>query len=347
MLSIFNWVVRTGAAQAGDFVADKFSQIMATIVLDLISGAIELAGTVYALAFDSSELQITTIAGGLFYDARTVAGGLSGLALMIGMLWAIFSGNPNVVAKRLFLDAPKFVLTSAFMLTGVTTLVGITNEVNDRLVQAITNNPNADSVADLFSQLAAVTEVLKDADPAASGLSSMLLVLIAILLFISAFFTWLVLNVRSAVVYLLIVLSPLVALGMMTNRKDAIIKLLELVFALVVSKTVMILAMALGAAAVGAALGGFSADAAALEALAAAPLGPDAPGAAVSLQSTGVGSMVSALFAAMLVLLMATFSPWLVMQLLPGLDGGGSAMAQGTAGAGRFGHRARNRMRRK
>lgn len=128
---------------------------------------------------------------------------------------------------------------------------------------------------------------------AADATGGFALVLIGLVVAVGALLVWIELMVRSALVYLLVALSPLAFAAMTWPAARGVLRrTVELLLAVIVSKFVICVAVAVGAAALGGA---------------GSAAGPEA-GAAASLGTLLAGAAVLGL---------AAFSPFVVLRLIP------------------------------
>lgn len=121
-------------------------------------------------------------------------------------------------------------------------------------------------------------------------------VLIGLLVALAALFVWVELMVRSALIYLLVALAPLAFAAMTWPAARGVLrKTVELLVAVILSKFVIAMAIAVGAAALG-----------------GAGEGPNGPGTSTTV-ATGLGGLLSG----GAILALAAFSPFLVLKLMP------------------------------
>ena len=235
---------------------------------------------------------------GPYVIAIGVAGMLLSLFLLIGLCQGALAGQPRALVTRLVRETPEAVLGILF--TAALTQVAI--EATDAISSGIWLAVRGRAV-NALDGLGRVATLL----PAGSFLTPLLLLvgMVALLLL------WVVLVIRESLIYLVVALAPLAwATSVWPALRGTIRKLLELLGALVFSKIAIALALAVGIGA----LGGVGAT--------APPGTPVASAGAAEFSTVLVGIVTFA---------MAAFMPYLVLRLLPLVEG--AAVAQGVAGA--------------
>ena len=235
---------------------------------------------------------------GPYVIAGGVAASLLSLFLLIGLCQGALAGQPRALVTRLVRETPEAVLGIVFTAAVTQVAIEATDAISNGIWLAV-----RERAVNALDGLGRVAVTL----PAASFLTPLLLLVgtVALLLL------WLVLVIRESLIYLVVALAPLAwATSVWPALRGTIRKLLELLGALVFSKIAIALALAVGIGA----LGGVGATA--------------PPGAPVA--SAGAAE-VSTLLVGIVTFAMAAFMPYLIMRLLPLVEG--AAVAQGVAGA--------------
>ncbi|MEW6473502.1 MAG: hypothetical protein AB1679_14630 [Actinomycetota bacterium] len=244
---------------------------------DLVAGVVDYLGTSASPRLDAAWFSGP---GSPFALVRNIAGTLLVGFVLLAVIQGLLAGDLAAAAGRVARDLVLAVVGMAAVVVVTVKLL----ELTDALSAAVLQGADAHAVRFLSGFGAA----------AADATGGFALVLIGLVVAVGALLVWVELLVRSALVYLLVALSPL-AFAAMTwpAAKGVLRRTVELLLAVVVSKFVICVALALGAAALG---GAGSADAQA-GGVPAASLGTLLSGAAV--------------------LGLAAFSPFVVLRLIP------------------------------
>jgi hypothetical protein len=239
-------------------------------------------------------------AGSPFATVRNLAGVLLVGFVLLGLVQGLLHGDPAAMVRRMAADLPLAVLGMVATIVVVDKLVGLT----DALSTAVLGN--ADGQAMRFLSGLGMTAT---AGPA--GFAAVVVGLVAV---VAAFLLWVELMVRSALVYLLVAVSPLAFAAMVWPAARGVLRrTVQLLVAVVLSKLAIAVALAVGVAA----LGGADRN------------GVATAGAGVATAGSGdtlAGGMGTLLVGATL-LCLAAFAPFLVLQLIPLAEG--ALVAQG------------------
>ena len=236
-----------------------------------------------------------------------------GAALMIGFLLAgvtqgALSGDVGGMLRRMALDLPASVLGMVGLVTATQVLIRLTDELST----AVMGNFQ-DDIADFT---AVVTTLSRLGGGVATAFVVLLLGLVTVL---AGVILVAELTVRSALIYIVVALAPLVfAARLWPALQDVARKLLYLLVALILSKLAMAVALSVAAAAaVGTGSGGE------VTALPEPEVFAEDPGGSVT-QAVGI------LLAAVSAFGVAAFSPLTVAKLLPMTEG--AIVGQGLRG---------------
>ena len=222
-------------------------------------------------------------AGSPYSTVRNIAGVTLALFVFLGLLQGLLTSDLGGMVRRVALDLPLAILG----MVATTVVVGRLIALTDALSSAVLSN--ADGQAVHFLSGFGVT-----ANGATQGFAAVLLGLVAVL---AAFFVWVELMVRSVLVYVLVAVSPLsFAATVWPATRGVLRRTVELLVAVILSKLVISIALAVGVAA----LSG------------AGSTGQEEAGVvdqgAVSLGTLLVGTAI---------LGMAAFAPFLILKLIP------------------------------
>lgn len=227
---------------------------------------------------------------------RSLAVALIGGFLFLGVLQGLAHGSPAQMLRRFAADLPMAILGIIATVTVVTKLLDLT----DALSTAVLSQADGQGLR-FLSRLGAVSI-------GAQGFAVVVIGLVAIL---AALALWVELMVRSALVYLLVAVSPLAFAAMVWPAARGVLRrTAHLLLAVIVSKFVIAVAIAVGVAA----LGGRAGDDGSM--IAAAPLAAGGvAGDFGSLHDPAAG--IGTLLVGGVVLALAAFAPFIVLRLIP------------------------------
>jgi hypothetical protein len=237
-------------------------------------------------------------AGSPFATVRNLAGVLLAGFVLLGLLQGLLHGDPAAMVRRMAADLPLAVLGMVATVVVVDKLVELTDALSTTVLS------NADDQALRFLSGFGVTASLSS-----GGFAAVVVGLVAVA---AAFLLWVELMVRSALIYLLVAVSPLAFAAMVWPAARGVLRrTVQLLAAVVLSKLAVAVALAVGVAALG---------------------GADQTGGAIAGASTlGAGDALAAgmgtLFVGTTLLCLAAFAPFLVLQLIPLAEG--ALVAQG------------------
>ncbi len=219
--------------------------------------------------------------------------------LLLAVIQGVVAGEPMAMVKAAFLEVPISVFGIVVMVAATTLLMGITDGASAAVLSSAD-----ESLRRFFTGVAF--------SPAPLLSTAVILVVFVI----GAFLVWVELIIRASLIYLLVAFSPLLlAARVWPAAKGSFRKLLELGLALIVSKFAIALALALGAAALG---GGGAGN-----------LG--SPGPNPNDVGTQAGYTLTGLVIGASLMLLASFSPFIILKVLPIFEG--AVIAQGVAGS--------------
>jgi hypothetical protein len=230
-----------------------------------------------------------------FATVRNIAAALILAFVFLGLLQGLLQGDGAGMARRVAGNLP---LAVAGMVV-TTAVVGRLLDLTDALSTAVLSGTGEQSLHFLSGFGTAATL-------ATQGFAAVLLGLVAV---VAALLLWVELMVRASLVYLLVAISPLGFAAMLwPSAKGFLRKTMEILLAVIVSKFVICVALAIGVAA----LSG------------AGEAGGEGRGVAAS-----AGASLGTLLVGAVLLGLAAFSPFLVLKLIPVAEG--ALLAQGAS----------------
>jgi type IV secretion system protein TrbL len=231
-----------------------------------------------------------------YASVRSIALTMLLVFVFLGIIDGLVKGDVEGMVRRVLGGLP----TALFGMVATTFVVARLLDLTDALSTAVLERSGSDAM-DFLTSFGA-----QAAFASSPGFATLVLGVVAV---ITAFLLWVELLIRSALVYFLVALSPLAfAATLWPAARGILRRLVELLLAVVLSKFVICVALSIGAAA----LGGTSQS---------AP--PDAGiGDAAAM---GLGTLLSGT----VLLALACWSPFLLMRLLPIVEG--AVVAQGVS----------------
>ncbi len=234
-------------------------------------------------------------AGSPYATVRNMAAVTLAVFVFLGLIQGLLVGDMAGMVRRVAVDVPFAVLG----MIATTVVVGRLIELTDALSATVLSGADGQAVHFLSGFGVAV-------NAATSGFAATLLGLVAVL---AAFLVWVELMVRSVLVYVLVAVSPLSFAAMVWPAARGVLRrTVELLVAVILSKLVISIALAVGVAALsGAGSGGQEQTGVVNE-------------AAMSLGTLLVGAAVLAI---------AAFAPFVLLRLIPMAEG--AAVAYGVS----------------
>lgn len=282
-----------GVAEAG------FELIIGGLTAWVLDAVVWVVGGVFSFFLDATDPNVQAdwfVAGNGPY-ATTAAIGATLLVgfVLAGIVQGVLAGDVGGMLRRMALDLPLAVLGMVGLVTITQALIRLTDELSRALLANFTDD---------ISQFSAVVGSLSALSGGAA--TAFVIFLLGLVTVLAGVVLVTVLVVRSALIYIVVALAPLVfAAQLWPALRGVGRKVLELLVALILSKLVIAVALAVAAAAmVGSGSGGE------VTALPPPEVVADNPGGSVA-QAVGI------LLAAMAAFGVAAFSPLLVTRLLP------------------------------
>ena len=281
-------------------------------------------GITHGCAQDGSNIEACSRASFVFgtYQRSIVASAsIAGIAFLFAVIKTIIQGDPGELARKVFLETPRIIFVSVFLLQGVMLLMLATDEIANYLT-----HPTLTEDRDAYLANFTIEELQSSGVEA----PSFVVAILGVLLTIGSVFIWLLMMVRSLGISILVVLGPLIAALAVGGKNQTLNKLLSLLFAVITSKAVIMLVLSLGISV----MLEVPFIEAGLEPPAVVAQAPAEPGETAidepDLASSTAANMQTAyqLATGAMLVFLAAFSPIVILQLLP--DSVESYYAMGT-----------------
>ncbi|MEW6470671.1 MAG: hypothetical protein AB1679_00165 [Actinomycetota bacterium] len=241
--------------------------------------------------------------GSPYATVREIAGVLLVGFVLLGLLQGLLHGDVMGMVRRMGGTLPLAI--GGMVVT--TAVAGRLVALTDALSNAVLSGTGERAVQFLSSFGVAVSG-------ATQGFAAVVLGLVAVL---AALVLWVELIVRASLVYLLVAISPIGFAAMLwPTARGFLRKTLEVLLAVIVSKFVICVALAIGVAALAGAGGGEPAG-----------VGAAATGATAAGLGVPSAASLSMLLVGAVILGLAAFAPFLVLKLIPLAEG--ALVAQG------------------
>ena len=288
-------VVGSAARSAGETVVETVWDAVFSVVADAVesitsalvsaingSTPVDLAGGWWA----SPERQEITVL------VASMSAALLAVFFLLTIIRSALAGESSVMIRAAVVDLPVAVFGSVAVAVVASLLLGIVDAASVEVLGDV------DVALGRFAGSLAVADVLSR--------SGLLGLVFAVLYIVGALLLWLELLVRSALIYLVIVFAPLAfSARVFPAARHMSRRMVEIGIALIVSKFAIVLALAVGAAAVN-----------------ASTPPPEGPAAEADLRGMLVGAAV---------MLTAALMPWLLLKVIPLFEA--AAVAEGAARA--------------
>ena len=251
-------------------------------VSDLISGVVGFLGS---STRPSLEAAWFSGPGSPFAAVRGIAGSLLLGFVFLAVIQGLLAGEPHAGAGRVCRDLVLAVLGMLAIITVTAKLLDLT----DALSNAVLGGAQNESLR-FLSGFGATAGTLT------GGFG---VVLVGFVVAVAALLVWIELLVREALVYLLVALSPLAFAAVTWPAARGVLRrTVELLLAVIVSKFVICVAIAVGAAAMGGA-------------------GTPMTSGQATADASPVAASLGTLLSGAAILALAAFSPFVVLKLLP------------------------------
>ena len=284
----------------------SFAQLASGVAAWVLSGVAWFANGVVNFLKTSGRPQVEAAwfagPGSPFATVRNLAGMLLVGFVFLGLIQGLLRGDPGAMVRRVASDLPLAVIGMVATVAVVARLLDLTDALSTLVLD------QSDGQALRF---------LDSFGVAGAGAAGFAVVVVGLLAIAAGLLLWIELMVRSALVYLLVAVSPLAfAATVWPAARGVLRRTVHLLLAVILSKFVIAVALAVGVAA----LGGHSAggpSAGGVAAVGAAnPGGPLAAGVGPGPQGDP-GAGLGALLVGPAILALASFAPFLVLRLIP------------------------------
>ena len=278
--NIVNDVIDSTAGWAWDKVTEGIGSWVLGAVGDLVDGCVNFLKTE---ARPNVQAAWFSGAGSPYATVRNLAGLLLLGFVFLAIIQGLIAGDAAGMVRRVAADLPAAV----FGMVATVTVVAKLLELTDSLSTGVLQQSDGQALHFVSGFGASVTG-------STQGFAAVIVGLVAVL---AALMLWIELMIRSVLVYLLVALSPLGFAAMVWPAARGVLRrMVELLFAVVVSKLVICIALSIGVAAL---------------AGAGTAAGPNAGVGDTAAQGLGT------LFIGTAILALAAFSPFLVLRLMP------------------------------
>ncbi|MGH9015252.1 MAG: type IV secretion system protein, partial [Acidimicrobiia bacterium] len=278
----------TVGAVVGGATGFVWDQVVAGIVGWIVEAVAWFVGRVLSLLEESTRVNLHAEwfvgADGPYRKVLAIAAVLLLGFLFLGLLQGLLAGDPMAMLARMGRDLPLAVLGMVTTIALATKLLELSDELSRAVLRGGGDNAKQ------------VLEVIGDAS-FFSGQTSFVIAVLGLFCILAALFVWVELVIRSALIYLLIAMSPLVFAAMVwPSTRGMLRRLSEIVMALIFSKVVIAIAFSVGAAALS---------------------GIDNAGHADAGFTGEVAASAGTLFSGAVIFCLAAFAPFVLLKLFP------------------------------
>jgi hypothetical protein len=283
---------RAGEAAFG-FVLDSILAALANACRRVVEELITFLDRSAAVSFDSG-WWASDRGQELFGTVLQLSAVLMLLFLLLAVIQGVLAGEPAQMVRAALVEAPLSMLGTVALVAVTTVLLAATDGASSLVLAGA-----PDGLGRFASGFGTTGTLMTN---------GLLAVILAGLFLVGAVLVWIELAVRAALVYFLVLVGPLaLSARVWPAARGMFRKLCELGVAIIVSKFAIALALALGAAALG---GG----------------GPDPAGAGTA---EAAANDLSGLLAGATLMLVAAFTPFVVIRLVPVVEA--AAVAHGVS----------------
>jgi hypothetical protein len=283
---------RAGEAAFG-FVLDSILAALANACRRVVEELITFLDRSAAVSFDSG-WWASERGQELFATVLQLSAVLMLLFLLLAVVQGVLTGEPAQMIRAALVEAPLSMLGTVALVAVTTALLAATDGASSLVLAGA-----PDGLGRFASGFGTAGTLMTN---------GLLAVILAGLFLVGAVLVWIELAVRAALVYFLVLVGPLaLSARVWPAARGMFRKLCELGVAIIVSKFAIALALALGAAALG---GG----------------GPDPAGAG---SAEVAATDLSGLLAGATLMLVASFTPFVVIRLVPVVEA--AAVAHGVS----------------
>lgn len=307
------WVIDKASGFVGDAATAGFEAIIGGLTAWVVDAVVWVVGGVFSF-FDNAldpnvQADWFVKGGGPYSTTATIGGALLVVFVFAGIIQGTLAGDVGGMLRRMAVDLPMSIIGMVGLVTITQMLVRLTDELSG----AVLGNFSSD-VTKFGSVVASLTALN------GSQASAFVIFVLGLVTVLAGLILVAELVVRSALIYIVVALAPLVfATRLWPATKGASRKLLDLLVALIFSKLVIAIALGVAAsAAVGSASGGE------VTSLPTPEVFAQNPGGSVT-QAVGILLTAAAAFG------VSAFSPLLITRVLPLTEA--AVVAQGVKGS--------------
>jgi hypothetical protein len=307
---------------AGAALGWSFEKVIGGLVAWVLDGVAWVVGAVFGFIDTSTSPTVTAAwfvgdgsRDGPYRVMLSVAAALLLLFVFAGLIQGVLASDVAGMGRRIVLDLPLAIGGMVSTVAISQLLIDLTDALSDGILSGFGTDIRAfmDGVATVGSLTGGVATAL-------------VVFLLGLGTLLDGLVIFVELVIRSALIYLVVGLSPLAFAALLWPATRGVLrKTLELLCALIVSKVVISLALAIGAAALG---GAGSAPTAAPEIAPPAATASAAP--AGESDAATVTAAAGVLLAGLATFAVACFSPFVILRLFPIVEG--AIVAQGLRG---------------
>ena len=307
------WVIDKASGFVGDAATAGFEAIIGGLTAWVVDAVVWVVGGVFSFFENALDPNVQADwfvkGGGPYSTTATIGGALLVVLVFAGIIQGSLAGDVGGMLRRMAVDLPMSIIG----MVGLVTITQMLVRLTDELSSAVLGNFSSD-VTKFGSVVASLTALN------GSQASAFVIFVLGLVTVLAGLVLVAELVVRSALIYIVVALAPLVfATRVWPATKGASRKLLDLLVALIFSKLVIAIALGVAAsAAVGSASGGE------VTALPTPEVFAENPGASVS-QAVGILLTAAAAFG------VSAFSPLLITRVLPLTEA--AVVAQGIKGS--------------
>jgi hypothetical protein len=275
---------KAGGAAFG-FVVDAILGALANACRRVVEELIAFLGRSSSVNFDSG-WWAGERGQALFGTVLRLSAVLLLVFLLLAVLQGLLAGEPAAMLRAAAVEAPLSVLGTVGLVAVTTVLLGVVDEASSLVL------------ADAPSNLGRFATGFGTAGALLTN--GLLAAVFAVVFLLGAMLVWIELAVRASLVYFLVLLGPIaLSARVWPAARGVFRKLCELGVAIIVSKFAIALALALGAAS----------------------LAGGGPGDAGAGAGEAVGGQLSGLLTGATLMLLASFTPFVVLRLVPVVEG--------------------------
>lgn len=307
---------------AGAAIGWSFEKVIGGLVAWVLDGVAWVVGAVFGFVDTSTSPTVTAAwfvgdgtRDGPYRVMLGIAAALLLLFVFAGLIQGVLAGDMAGMGRRMLLDLPMAIVGMVSAVTITQLLIDLTDALSDAILSSF------------GTDIGAFMEGIGTVGLLTGGVATALVVfLLGLFTLIAGLVIFVELVIRSALIYLVVGLCPLAFAALLWPATRGVLrKTLELLCALIVSKVVISLALAIGAAALG---GAGTAPTPAPEL--AAPSADGDETAEPESDAATVTAAAGVLLAGLATFAVACFSPFVLLRLFPIVEA--AVVAQGLRG---------------